>query len=237
MIFRYSALDTAYQCLKKYENIYILGLKQEGHSRDIEFGTALHLGLKDIMEGGEGSLSFSMYWDSVADKQFSKSRFDHAELRKLGLTFLERFNKLHAKKFKVFKLEEAMETTLEGFTLQGTADVIGDYEGIPSIIDFKTSAKEYPKEKIIKNPQMYIYAYMAKKLWKYEAKQLVYTVFIKTEGRIQTVKTELTKDKLDDMINNELIMIRDLASRKEFPRNPNCFCNFPGICYPKGGIK
>lgn len=203
---------------------------------DIEFGTALHLAIKTMFDGDDHDAIFLMYWDSIKDKKLHVSRFDWDHLKELGLVFLERFKKLHFKKFKPFKIEQEMLIDFEGHQLQGTADFIGDYEGIPTIADWKTSRSEYKERKILTNEQMYIYAYMAKTLFNFTAEQIVYKVFIKAEERIQTLKVPLTEAKLNDMIGNVRLMVKDLASKQDFPRNPNCYCTFQDKCYP-GGLK
>lgn len=235
-IFRHSSIDCAYSCLRKYKHVYIDGLETDSESLDCEFGTALHLAIKSMFDKEDYTQVFLDYWDVIQGSEMRKSRFDWHELQLLGKIFLERFNKLHFKKFVPYKLEQQMEVPFGGHTLQGTADLIGEYEGVPSIVDWKTSASEYKRRKILTSEQMYIYAYMAKELYNYEAKQLVYKVFIKSEERIQTEKLMLTSEKLNDMMDNVRAMVSDLSTRQSFPRNPNCYCTFPQLCHP-GGLR
>lgn len=231
MKFRYSAINTAYDCYAKYKYLYIDGLEQEGKGADMVFGTAIHLGIKAHFDGEDPMLTFSMYWNSIKNEPLQYYRFNWEKLNELGNVFLSRFVKLHAKKFKPFKMEERISMELGGYTIEGTPDLIGEFEGVPSIVDWKTSSTEFKKRKIQTNEQMYIYAKMAEIAYGYSAKQIVYLVFIKGEERIQTIKHEITPAKVNLMLGNVEIMIRDLASRKEWPRNPSCYCVNPTACF------
>lgn len=196
----------------------------------------MHTALKAHFDGEDPMLTFELYWESVRGKELTYSRFDWSGLQELGRVFIPRFLKLHAKKFKPFKFEERVSMPIgDGHTIEGTADFIGDFEGVPSIVDFKTSAGEYSHSKLLKNQQLWIYAAQAEHTWGYKAEQIVYMVFIKGQERIQIVKHPITKPKLDSMLKDVADMCNDLATRKTFPRNPECYCNFQGECY-KGEI-
>lgn len=233
MKFRYSAINTAYDCLQKYKLTYIDGLAQEGNSGDIRFGTGIHLALKAHFEDSDPQAQFEMYWNSLKNETLEYTQFNHEELGEMGKVFISRFVKMHAKKFRPFKIEETIEMPIGEHVLQGTPDFIGEYEGIPSVVDWKTSARVYNRRKIITNEQMYGYAAMAKHNYNYDVKQLVYIVFIKSEERIQTIKYSLTPEKLSSMLSNVDMMMRDIATRTEFPKNRNSctFCPFFDICY------
>lgn len=234
MQFRYSSISDAYQCLKKFEIKHILGIHKEGSSAAMEFGTAIHLGIKAMFEDGDPEQTFTIYWSSIKDEIQDYPRYPWAELLAMGKTFLGRFEKLHFKKFKPYKIETTMTAKIGDNILQGTADFIGEYNGTPSVFDWKTSASVYSPWKLKTNEQLYGYAYLVMKNFNYKPEVLGYKVFVKSDMRIQTVTLQLTQPKLDDMMANVDVMMRDLAKRTEWPRNPGCFCITPEICFPKG---
>ncbi len=233
MKFRYSGISTAYQCLKKFEIRYILGIPEEGTSSALSFGTAIHLAIQSMFEGNDYEQTFTMYWNSVKNDISEYPRYSWEQLLEMGKVFLGRFEKSHLKKFKPYKLEAVMEAPLGNNILTGTADFIGLYMDEPAVFDWKTSQSVYNNWKIKSNEQLWIYSYLAEKTFGYKADVVGYKVFCKGEERIQTLTRRLTQDKLDDMLNNVKIMVEDLASRKVFPRNPGCFCTNTDICYPK----
>lgn len=221
MIHRYSGIDTAHRCMYKFKLDYIDKLPQEGgHSIDLAFGTGLHSGLQAIMEGEDPALTFSIYWESVKGA-LQDVRNSYEELGALGQTFLARFLRLHAKKFTPTRIEQRLQGKIGGYDFEGTPDLVGLYEGVPSLIDFKTSAREYPKEKIVVNEQMPIYAELERQQpGGLKVEQLVYYVFIKGEGRIQTIKRPLTDALLTGALQNVILMCRELQGRTEYPKNP-----------------
>ncbi len=119
--------------------------------------------------------------------------------------------------------------------MYGTPDFIGEYRGVPVVLDFKTSRLPYDKNLIKRDEQLYIYAWLAQKCLGFTAKELQYVVLCKKDLRIQTsVNLVLTDDKLKSMLDNIVIMVKDLKTRSEFPKNrKNClYCPYPDLCYP-----
>jgi hypothetical protein len=239
--FNYSSIDTAYRCYQKYKYIYVDKIVPErAEGGDLHFGSAMHAGLQDLLEGGDGTQVFSVYWDSLIGKDVAYGRYNHSDLSKMGPVFLERFKRLHLKHIKPHAIEQKLQGKLGEFGMYGTPDVVGEFKGIPSIIDFKTSKYAYPNDKILVNEQMYLYAHLAKVALQYEAKQLVYLVFCKQEMRIQTIEMQLDSDKLKVMLDNLELMCHDLTDRQAFPKNRNsCMmgefkCEFFSKCY---GVK
>ena len=219
-IFRYSAIDTADRCLHKYKRVYIEGYEDQD-SGDKLFGTALHAGIEALFTGGNGQEVFSLFWDSVKGSKAPFGRYDWSTLRDTGIKFIARFERLHLKRFEPFMLEYEMFGKVGRHNVKGTADYIGLYRGVPSIVDWKTSAREYVPEKILVAEQMPLYAELVKQCLQYEVKQIVYYVFCKSEVRIQTLVLPITQEWLQQKIKNIELKCDDLAERKVFPKNPN----------------
>lgn len=224
MKFRYSMIDSYLACPNKFRAGYLLDGPRET-SDALEFGTALHLAFKTHFEEGDPYAVFEMFWNSVKAKNLSYGRFSWEDLGGMVRdTFLPNFIKLHSKKFTEVKLEETAEMPFLGSnSLSGTFDVACMYEGKLSIVDYKTSAREYHMDKITRNPQMYIYAKLYETKYGVLPEQLVYKVFIKQERRIQTLKINLTKEKLDIIMSNVESVCKDMLQRIE---SNNWYCNY-----------
>lgn len=238
----YSSIDAAQKCLQYYKYVYIDKIKpEEKDSAALHFGTALHMGLEQVLLGNDYHSPFQIYWDTLKDKDLQYGRFDTWDnLAATGPLFLDRFKRLHAKKYEIFSLEKRLYTKLDKFHVEGTPDFVGNYEGVPSVVDFKTSAYPYDRAKGECNEQMYFYAYLAQQALKYEAQQLVYVVFVKgKDPRIQVLKYPLTSEKLESMLVNVKAWIQDLSERTEFLKNRRgCLmgtykCSFWEKCYGK----
>lgn len=242
MKFNYSAIDTALKCATKFKYQYIDKVPTDTDgSVDLNFGTAMHAAIECLLEKENARQVFDMYWDATEQEldKLTEGRFDTKALRKIGHTFIDRFERLHLKKYEPKYIEQYMECSLNDITFKGTADYIGLYEGVPSLIDFKTSAREYNKEKIELNPQMALYAYMAQKALGYKVEQIVYVVFIKDQQRIQVIKKKIDKKFIDSHIKNLIIVCNRLKNTTEFERNYNsCImgsykCPYYERCYGK----
>lgn len=230
IIIRYSMLNAFLQCPAAFHRQYILGETETQKSSALEFGTALHLGIRSILEGEDGVSDFNLYWDSLKDANMVYYRHGWQELRDLANNkFLHNFAKSHAKKFinPVQEVELSMPFLGE-HTLQGTLDCFSDYEGQPTITDWKTSTQEYKRTKIEKNPQLYIYAALHRHKYGCLPTNIQYKVFIKSDGRIQTVKKELTIEAIDCMMKNveniSKAMIATIGTKEYYHNHESCYC-------------
>lgn len=238
----YSEYSLASECPRKYQ--YIV-LEKEPHpaekSGDARFGSAMHCALHSMFE--EPNLDymavFRTFWDSALKDDLRYGRYGHAELASIAEVFLNRFKARYAPKMKPFQMEERLFLDTQTLKLQGTPDFVGTVSGIPSLIDFKTSAYRYHKLKPDASLQLHLYAYLAQKLLKYPVKELHYFVFLKGEGSIQHQKIEYSE-------NTAEMMLKDMSQYTQWvdsldgdlPRNHNaCLkgkdaCEFFSKCHP-----
>lgn len=237
--FNYSALSTAYKCQMQFKHLYIDKLKQETpDSADMKFGSAIHLALETMLKGEEGwELDFTYFWDSEKNRNNTYTRYNWAELQDQGLLLLNRFKKLHLKKFKPVAIEQKMTGKLKEVELFGTPDFVGDFEGVPSIVDFKTAAYRYPKEKLNTTEQMFLYTELVRQNISFKAKQVVYIVFIKgREPGIQTIQRDISDCDLKYALDNIYLQTQQLQGiikQENYTKNYNgCFCPFPSKCFP-----
>lgn len=230
MIIRYSMLDSFVRCPAAFYKQHILGEVDTKKSSALEFGTALHLGIKTILEGGDGGAIFSMYWDSLRDTDMIYYRYGWQELKDLAINkFLPNFERLHAKKFKNFTQEETLSMPFLGeHTFQGTPDLYGEYNNALVIADWKTSSAEYKRLKIDKNPQMYCYAELYRQKYGKLPDKIMYKVFIKSEGRIQTIDKQLTQSVHTAMMKNveniSRAMLHMVDTKAVYHNHESCFC-------------
>lgn len=242
--YSYSTISAAYKCLKYYKLLYVDRIEVPGiESAALKFGSAMHAGLEAMLSNMNAQKVFDLVWDPLVNEPMEYYGLNHPTLKDMGHTFLERFADRYLDKIEVVQMEQRLYGSLGDIKLEGTPDVIGLYNGIPSIIDFKTSAKNYPAEKIEINEQMFLYAHLAKQSFGFEAKQLVYFVFVKdmkSGARVQRPLTlQITDAKMSSMLHNVELMCKELEGRVNYPANRNsCMmgtykCDFYNVCYPK----
>jgi hypothetical protein len=238
--FWFSKLSDARQCLRLYKYKHIDGLAGDEANGDLAFGSAMHLGINDVLKGGDGLRIFAIYWESVKGLQFG--RFSHEELKSMGEVFLVRFKRLHAKHYEPFQMEERVYGKMGPHEFEGTPDFLGKYKGRKAVVDFKTAGYKYDKRKILCDEQMPGYAALAEKELGFKPEIAVYCVFVKdrTAPSIQVLEIELTEQRQYDILSNIIETCEDLEGRKVFPMNTsNCIrgsivCPFFEKCHGKG---
>lgn len=240
--FSYSQLSTAYRCNQLFKHLYVDRLKPKGNdSGDMKFGTAIHLAVNTaIAKDGNATEHFDMFWDLQKEGN-DFGRFNWEQLREMGHVFISRFERLHVKKFVPFQMEERLHGRIGDSEISGTPDFIGEYNGVPSIVDFKTAGSRYNPEKATIAEQLYLYAYLARETLGYVAKQVVFIVFIKGPSpSIQSITADITTSKLDMVVENVHLQMQELEAKIEsgrFTKNLNgCGmgggrCQFPKECY------
>lgn len=235
MKFRYSALDTAHFCNLKYKLRYVDNIPAPGlpQGDTLLFGTAMHLVMETHFDGGDALEMFKSFWKSVDVDKYSWGRYSYDDLRKIGEEFTRKWLKSHAEYYKPIHVEQDMEFQLNGFTVTGKPDFVGYYRDKLSIVDWKTSASDFPKQKALINSQMWIYVHGVKQIYNLGIEQVVYAPLIKYGAKIQTpIVTKVTPAKLKNMLDNATMLMRDLSTRTEFPRNErNCLgCEYFNVC-------
>lgn len=252
--FSYSTIQAAYKCHKYYKLLYVDKLQSpEPPSGDLLFGSAMHAGIQAYLEGSDGVQTFNTFWDSEKEKENAYGRNDWEQLKTQGGILLTRFERLHLKKFNPYKTEERIYSTLgpelgngaaissggvDRLHIEGTPDCVGEFNGAPSIIDFKTSGYRYTNERLLVNEQMPLYAYMAGREWGYEAVQYVYLVMIKgNDPSIQTLTMERDKKRDQATLDNIYKVCKEIDALTEYTENrASCImgafkCPFFSTCH------
>lgn len=236
--YSYSQISAAYRCNRLYKLLYIDKLEStQEPSGDMEFGTAMHMAIQEVLEGGSGN-SFKAYWSSLEPSKFAWGRYGHKELSDQGERLIERFRRLHAKKYIIYEMETRIHTSLpNGINLEGTPDFIGLYDQVPTIVDFKTAGYAYSKEKILCSDQLMLYAYLASTKG-HKPVQVAYVVFVKgVEPRIQVSIMPLSQPELHKRMQNIELICKELDKKEVFHANyNNCLmgtikCPMFGVCH------
>ena len=234
MVFRYSAINQAYRCLKAYEKSYLLGHKPDEDSIDMAFGTAVHAGIAGHFEGASAIDTFAMTWGLSANQDFAKARYSFGELMEIGQNLLSKWERLHAHHYEPIHVEERLKFNIGQFKIEGTPDFVGNYKGVLSVVDWKTSGSDYDKRMPNVDEQLWIYVEACRQVYGLDIKQIVYAPFVKYGPKVQTpIVMQVTNEKLKKQIDNVKLMLEDLSTRAVFPMNKGqCLrCSFYSQCY------
>jgi hypothetical protein len=244
--FWFSKIRDARTCMHMYKLKHIDGVKIESRSLDMEFGTALNLGLDAIVkQQGDGLSVFEMYWNSTP-RTLPRSRFDWEALAKMGPEFLRKFRERHAKHYEPILVGERLFGKLGKHAFEGEPDFYGYYKGKRTVIDFKTSKDNYAPEKIICDEQLPGYAALIEQQYGLLPEQKMYQVFVKgySGAKIQEpLISQLTSIRQCEILSNIEATCDDLSKRKVFPKNTeNCvrgsiICPYFEKCHGKGVVE
>jgi hypothetical protein len=181
----YSSYSSALQCLQKYKYIYVDKIQPEQDSGDLKFGSAIHSAVNGALEGEDGEELFKLYWDSFAESPLVYGRFKHDSLSNIGADFMRKFAKFYLPRLKPEIMEVRAYGEYKGMKVEGTLDFYGTLDGVPSLIDWKTTGYAYDKDKALNALQLHLYGYLCLTQHKKAPEQLVYFPFVKSKGSIQ----------------------------------------------------
>lgn len=218
--FNYSALTTFRRCKQLYKYLYVDKLTPDvPRSGDMAWGTGMHLGVEGYLEGEDGLRRFNTYWDIERKANNRYGRYSWEALRDQAQILLPRFERLYLKKFKVFQMEKRLYGTIGQVKVEGTPDFLGEYEGVPTLLDFKTSGYRYPKAKTQISEQLYLYAHLAAQSENYPVKQLVYFVFVKGSAPgIQVLTRKVTDREMGAVLKDLEETVEDVILAQEKQR-------------------
>lgn len=224
--FRYSEITDYYRCPTYYHLRHVERVESGApESSALFFGTAMHLGVQAYLEGDDGAVVFEAAWEAHRDKPllyYGRESWD--SLAKDGEVLLTRFKRMHLKHIEPAFIEQKLEREHNGVILTGTVDTAGSYKGKRSVIDYKTSGKRYPQEKLVVNEQLSGYNFMLRgEPWKYEAEQHVYIVFRKTgvegDAGIQVIATPVDEKFVMKRIDNMVAVAKQISKQKLLTKN------------------
>ena len=185
--FWYSKIESYKHCPHKYRMQYVDGISAGvALSADLAFGTAVHGGLEAMLKGSDFLELFDLLWEHAGNQGLEYGRFNWEYLADCGRSLLSKFQKQHLKDIEVVKLEERLFGSMGPHKYEGTPDVIGLYKGVPSVMDFKTSAYRYDPDKIVVASQLFDYAVLARQNGVDPVPvQAVYFVLVKSSVSVQ----------------------------------------------------
>lgn len=250
----YSAFSTALTCMRKFKHVYVDRLTPDYESGDLAFGSALHLALNEVLTGGDGEQTFLTYWNTYKGKDLQYGRFKWTELENLGVQFVAKFKKGAGSKFDEIQCsEKRLFGEYKGIKLEGTPDLLAEFEGIMTLVDFKTSSARYEPDKAKVSLQLYLYAYLCITQLKVTPAQIMYLPFLKSTGGIQNPVIEPFREEdmyaaLDEMVEyvrtfEQYDVMDGETVIRSYPKNFNqCFgygrkCEFWSRCWPEKEVK
>jgi hypothetical protein len=236
-----------YAALRKcgrYYKLRVLDQKPEPGSVAFAFGSALHSGLHTLLKDQDPELAtqvFQIYWDtSITGLDFTGERNSADVLRAMGGKFIHNYAKKYASGMQLITGEKRLYGTIPqslSTSLEGTPDALVGCHGQNVLLDFKSSAYNYPQERTDVSLQMNLYAYLLEENG-HTVDALAYNVFNKGTGCIQTPHI-VPYDRKKALTMIEEMVSYFLRNKDHHERNPNAcimgkqICPYLKECFPK----
>lgn len=226
----FSRISDYLSCPQLYKLKHLDKALPESSGLDLACGTALHMGVNEILQGEDGSTAL-IYWDSIKNDDLQKFSYSWEELKQCLEVWLSKFERLHSKHFEPILMEERLTSTIGGVEYQGTPDFYGKYKGVLAIGDWKTTTTRYIPEKIVADEQMVGYAKLLADNGHPMPEQSFYCVFVK-DRKTPSIQNVLTRQLTGTNINSTITNIE--AQVGEIKRG--CFMKNTRNCV-KGAFK
>lgn len=235
--FWFSKLSAYQRCPRLYKHQYIDHTPTKAPlSAELEFGTALHEALATAIQGGDETVIFDMLWTDALRRDIAYDRFSWKQYNEMGYTFLRKFRKRYLERIKPIQVEKRLFGKLGKYKFEGTPDTVAEFDGVTSIIDWKTTAYPYARDKIRVGVQLMGYATLVRP--EVKVKQIVYFPFVKTTQSIQTPLILPVTDAMLEKNAQATANWIDVIKKDKFclPNPTSCFmgkhkCPYFEVCW------
>lgn len=241
-MFRYSTISDYYKCGQFYLHKHVnqeVGTPQPGGALD--FGTAIHLAVQAAFEGEDAIDVFTAAWEAhKATNQTFYGGETWESLLKDGQMLMSKFSRLHLKHLNPEFIEETLSGVVGDHKFTGTVDFAGQYKGVTTVLDFKTSAKPYPKERLQHNDQLFVYNHLLRQMGKLVPYQHAYMVFKKSkwgqDAGIQVITREVTDREIQAAMSNIKLVCDQIVAGVFTKNTQQCMmgtyrCEYFTKCY------
>lgn len=244
----YSNYSTLRSCGRRFK-LQCVDLVPQPRAVALEFGSAMHAGLHDVLVTKDVESAqdvFEAFWnsDTIKDINWKGERYGHWELGEMARKFIANFHKKYGKDMTficgekrlyaqyVWQVgtpeDEGITFTYDGSDVEGTPDALVLWNGRRVLLDFKTAAYNYLDEKLDSSLQLNLYAWLLT-YNDVHVDDIVYVVFCKGTGSIQTLRTVPYNEK------KALALISDAVAYWKrnvghYEKNPNACIMGKYVC-------
>ena len=229
----FSRADRYLRCPESYRLWYVERLRPRRRPANLVFGQTVHGALAGLFRDGADPVTvFAEGWAAARELDLSYSSRDSWErLQETGERLLELFvAEERAKVGTMFAVERPfrLEVTSLGVPFVGVVDLFAEFDGVPTVIDFKTAASRYGAHEAIMSDQLTAYH-----LAEPTAAQSGLCVLVKTKTpHIGWQTTTRTPRQLRDYLQKLDLVTHDIAAHRFYKRpGPWCaWCDFLPVC-------
>ena len=242
MNYSYMQISQYLTCPRKYRHRYLDGWQEKGSRASLLFGRAFEQAVAAMFRREDPAAALFEQWAPCKDMNLSYSGNDTWDrMLQQGIHLLERFaqdGRVHVARPRTNQQVQFTRAVNSGNNFVAYIDAIGEIDGTPCVLEWKTTSARYPEEPAglaALDPQLVCYSWMT------GIDEVAQIVFVRKHlVEIQYLRASITEEQRHEFAS----LVEDTVRRIEsglflphsgirFPQNPCTTCPFLGLCLDK----
>ena len=242
MTYSYTQISQYLTCPRRYRHRYLDGWKEKDTRAAMLFGRAFEQALGALFRREDPGAVLFAEWSACQSQDLHYSRGDSWDrMLRQGIVLLTRF--CQDNRVQVRQPERNLQIKFtrplgEKNEFVAYIDAIGELDGTPCLLEWKTSSSRYPEKPaglLSLDPQLVCYSWMT------GISEVAQVVFVrKSLPEVQYLRTKITDEQRHEFEHVVEGAIRRIESADflphsgiRFPQNPCTNCPYVGLCLGK----
>ncbi|MGH9641045.1 MAG: RecB family exonuclease [Terriglobales bacterium] len=242
MNYSYTQISQYLTCPRKYRHRYLDGWQEKDTRAAMLFGRAFEQAIAALFRREDPAAALFEQWAPCKEMGLSYSGNDTWDrMLQQGVSLLERFTQ--DGRVRVPRPESSQQVRFaralgSGNNFVAYVDAIGEMDGTPCVLEWKTTSARYPDEPAglsALDPQLISYSWMT------GIEEVAQVVFVRKRSvEVQYLRAAITEEQRQEFAT----LVDDTVRRIEsglflphsgirFPQNPCTTCPFLGLCLDK----
>jgi hypothetical protein len=242
MIYSYTQISQYIACPRRYRHRYLDGWQEKDRRAAMLFGRAFEEALSALFRQEDPAAVLFEHWARCKEMGLSYSGNDTWDrMLQQGIQLLERFAQDGRVRIRRPRANQQIQFTRNlgsGNQFVAYVDAIGELDGTPCVLEWKTTSARYPEEPhgiTALDPQLACYSWMT------AINEVAQIVFVRKRlVEVQYLPATITEEQRLEFAS----LVEDTVKRIEsglflphsgirFPQNPCTTCPFLGLCLDK----
>jgi hypothetical protein len=242
MTYSYTQISQYLTCPRKYRHRYLDGWQEKDTRAALLFGRAFEQAIAALFRREDPTAALFEQWTPCKDMELSYSGNDTWDrMLQQGIQLIERFaqdGRVRVRHPRSNQQIQFTRTLRSGNNFIAYVDAIGELDGKPCVLEWKTTSARYPDEPAgisALDPQLICYSWMT------GMDEVAQVVFVRKRlVEVQYLRATITEGQRQEFAT----LVEDTVRRIEsglflphsgirFPQNPCTTCSFLGLCLDK----
>ena len=239
MTYSYTQISQYLTCPRRYRHRYLDGWQEKDTRAAMLFGRAFEQAVAALFRREDPAAVFFEQWAPCKDMGLTYSGNDNWDhLLQQGIQLLERFaqdGRVRIRQPRRHQQVQFRKTVAGGNDFVAYVDAVGELDGTPCLLEWKTTSARYPEEPAgisALDPQLVCYSWMS------SIEEVAQVVFVRKRlVEIQYLRATITDEQRQEFAS----LVEDTVRRIEsglflphsgirFPQNPCTTCPYLGLC-------